>query len=104
MKKFRRYLSVPTGYAAFKHDLGGKITAPLEFAKDLCNIQHYTYFKDGGHFAAFEMPEELAKDVFTFFKKVYSAYKNKISGKKNRLEQSHSQLEDDNRRSFWKIS
>uniref|UniRef100_A0A914EDY0 Epoxide hydrolase n=1 Tax=Acrobeloides nanus TaxID=290746 RepID=A0A914EDY0_9BILA len=68
-----RYLSVPTGYAAFKHDLGGKITAPLEFAKDLCNIQHYTYFKDGGHFAAFEMPEELAKDVFTFFKKVYSA-------------------------------
>lgn len=62
-----KYISVPTGYSAFANDL---ITpAPLEIAKQTYNITHFSMMNDGGHFAAFEMPKQLARDVFVFAKK-----------------------------------
>uniref|UniRef100_A0A915CKL1 Transmembrane protein 258 n=1 Tax=Ditylenchus dipsaci TaxID=166011 RepID=A0A915CKL1_9BILA len=64
----REYVRVPTGYAGFAHDLGER--APLEIARNLYNISHYTLLKDGGHFAAFEVPDVLAEDILQFSAKL----------------------------------
>lgn len=60
------YLSVPTGYASFPHDLIDRL--PKELAETMFNITRYTEMPVGGHFAAFEEPELLAKDVVFFIK------------------------------------
>ncbi|KAE9549734.1 hypothetical protein FO519_007045, partial [Halicephalobus sp. NKZ332] len=61
-----KYIKAPVGLASFPYDLGGRI--PIEVIETVYNITHYTLIKDGGHFAAFEMPNELAEDVFVFMK------------------------------------
>ena len=61
------FIRAPVGVASFPHDLG--IRTPREICETVYNVTHYTLMKDGGHFAAFEMPKELAEDVFTFMKK-----------------------------------
>ncbi|CAD5232348.1 unnamed protein product [Bursaphelenchus xylophilus] len=58
------YIKVPTGYAACLNDAIPAL--PKELAKKIANIQHYSILHDVGHFAAFEEPELLAKDVFKF--------------------------------------
>ncbi|MBT1690223.1 epoxide hydrolase family protein [Dawidia soli] len=58
-------LQTPTGVSIFPKDL---VTAPKAYANRIFNIQHWTEFKEGGHFAAMEKPELLAKDIRTFFK------------------------------------
>ncbi|KAL7073676.1 hypothetical protein ACQ4LE_007374 [Meloidogyne hapla] len=59
-----KYINIPTGYAAFPYDLGG--ITPKELIQLNYNIKQMTIFSDGGHFAAFEMPKELAKDILNF--------------------------------------
>jgi pimeloyl-ACP methyl ester carboxylesterase len=59
-----RFVSVPTGYAAFAHDLGGP--QPRELVALSYNLKHMTVFADGGHFAALEQPTVLATDVLRF--------------------------------------
>ena len=39
---------------------------PVEITRHLFNLTHYTELADVGHFAAFEEPEKLAKDIFSF--------------------------------------
>ncbi|KAF7637346.1 Epoxide hydrolase [Meloidogyne graminicola] len=63
-----KYVPIPTGYAAFPHDLGE--VAPKELMKLNYNLTHMTIFRDGGHFAALEMPKELANDIFNFAKTI----------------------------------
>ncbi|XP_066451342.1 epoxide hydrolase 1-like [Eleutherodactylus coqui] len=59
---------VPTGIAAFPCEL---LHAPRVLAKDKYrNIVTYTYMPRGGHFAAFEEPELLARDIQNFVSKV----------------------------------
>ncbi|KAH7718332.1 Protein W01A11.1 [Aphelenchoides avenae] len=65
-----QYVTVPTAYAAFPHDVAERL--PRELAARGHNITQYTLFKDGGHFAAFEAPEELSNDVLRFAKSVVS--------------------------------
>jgi microsomal epoxide hydrolase len=60
----KQYIHVPTGLASFPHDLG--IRMPPEIVRTGMNLTHYTLMKSGGHFAAFEMPKELATDVIAF--------------------------------------
>ncbi|XP_056424653.1 epoxide hydrolase 1-like [Hyla sarda] len=59
---------VPTGIAAFPSELSH---CPQVLAKDKYkNIVSYTYMPRGGHFAAFEEPEILARDIQNFVSKV----------------------------------
>ncbi|XP_044140776.1 epoxide hydrolase 1-like [Bufo gargarizans] len=59
---------VPTGIAAFPSEL---MHAPRVLAKDkFKNIITYTFMPRGGHFAAFEEPELLARDIQNFVSKV----------------------------------
>ncbi|KAF6723697.1 Epoxide hydrolase 1 [Oryzias melastigma] len=59
---------VPTGVAAFPNELAHcpKSWAQIRYR----NIQSYTFMPSGGHFAAFEEPMLLAKDIIQFVKKV----------------------------------
>ncbi|XP_072293128.1 epoxide hydrolase 1-like [Eucyclogobius newberryi] len=63
---------VPTGLAAFPNEL---MHCPKSWAKQKYkNIYSYTYMPRGGHFAAFEEPQLLADDIFSFVKKVEVQY------------------------------
>ncbi|XP_037927171.1 juvenile hormone epoxide hydrolase 1-like [Hermetia illucens] len=59
---------VPTGCARFKHDLSHELDWTLK--DKYTNLIHSTYHKDGGHFAAFELPKVLYKDFIDFVDKV----------------------------------
>nr|CTP81923.1 Bm6095, isoform a [Brugia malayi] len=65
--KFNRYISIPTGYAAFPEDL---MKQPEELMRTMYNITNYTEIKAGGHFAAFEEPKLLASDIIKFVKTI----------------------------------
>lgn len=54
----KKYVSVPTGYAAFPHDLGERV--PPEIFSLHYNTTLYTLMDKGGHFAAFQRPKDLA--------------------------------------------
>ncbi|CAH1242718.1 EPHX1 [Branchiostoma lanceolatum] len=63
-------VTVPTGIAAFPHELGHNPEAWCRLFHT--NLIHFTLMPDGGHFAAFEKPALLAEDIRTFVKKVES--------------------------------
>jgi pimeloyl-ACP methyl ester carboxylesterase len=56
---------VPCAIAVFPRDIA---TPPREFAERSYNVQHWTDMPRGGHFAAFEQPELLARDISEFFR------------------------------------
>jgi pimeloyl-ACP methyl ester carboxylesterase len=58
-------IDVPTGVAIFPKDI---VPAPRDFAERFFNIQRWTEMPRGGHFAALEEPELLAKDMQEFFR------------------------------------
>lgn len=64
-KKKIEKIAVPTAVAIFPKDL---VTAPKEFAERIFNVQQWTEMPKGGHFAALEQPELLARDIRKFFK------------------------------------
>ena len=57
-------LQVPTGVAVFPAEI---YRSPRSWAAALYNIQHWSVFPRGGHFAALEAPAELTADIRTFF-------------------------------------
>ena len=58
-------VGVPTGAAIFP----GEIQRPTrEAASETYNIQHWTEFPQGGHFAALQRPREFVEDVRAFFR------------------------------------
>ena len=66
-------VDVPTGYAAFPRENRGP--PPRSIAeKTYTDIRHWTEMAKGGHFAAMEQPEALAKDVQTFFRPLRSTF------------------------------
>ena len=60
---------VPAGFAVFPRDIAN---APREWAERFYNVQHWTEMAAGGHFAALEEPELLARDLRTFFRPLRS--------------------------------
>ncbi len=56
--------NVPAAIARFPQDI---LPAPREWAERWFNVQQWTAMPRGGHFAALEEPELLAKDMRTFF-------------------------------------
>ena len=60
----RDRVEVPTGVAAFPKEI---LRAPRSWCEPVYNIVHWTDMPRGGHFAAFEQPELLVKDIRAFF-------------------------------------
>ena len=58
------FVKVPVGFAKFPKELP---TPPRWYIEQAFNIQHWTEMPAGGHFAAMEQPNLLAKDILDFF-------------------------------------
>jgi pimeloyl-ACP methyl ester carboxylesterase len=58
----------PTGIAAFPIDLIP--FPPRSLVERHMNVTHWTDFKEGGHFAALERPDDLVNDIRTFARTV----------------------------------
>ena len=57
---------VPTGYAAFPHEI---LRPPRSVAqRTYTDIRRWTAMPKGGHFAAMEQPEALAREIVEFFR------------------------------------
>jgi pimeloyl-ACP methyl ester carboxylesterase len=61
------FLDVPTGVAVFSHNFVSEGVPPREWAERLYNVQRWTLMPSGGHVAAAEEPELLARDIAKFF-------------------------------------
>ena len=59
-------IETPTGYTEFPKEI---LRPPRSFAERLyANIQRWTVMEKGGHFAALEQPEALAREIRAFFR------------------------------------
>lgn len=58
-------IETPTGCAIFRGEL---YQPPRAWASALYNIQHWSVYDKGGHFAALEVPQQLALDLREFFR------------------------------------
>lgn len=61
------FVHVPTGIALFFNNFVKEGTPPREWAERLYNVRRWTPMPRGGHFAAAEEPELLARDIAAFF-------------------------------------
>lgn len=61
------FVHVPTGVAVFDKNFVDEGTPPREWAERLYNVRRWTPMPAGGHFAAAEEPELLARDLVAFF-------------------------------------
>ncbi|GIH11150.1 multidrug MFS transporter [Rhizocola hellebori] len=61
------YVSTPTAFALFPHETVLEGEPPREFAERLYNVQRWTVFDRGGHFAPIEHPNLVAADLAAFF-------------------------------------
>ena len=74
-------VDIPVGFSIHPNEI---INSPESFLKrKYNNIVQYSLMKEGGHFAAFEVPKLLAEDVHKFANKALTAQKAKL--KKNEL-------------------
>lgn len=64
------YVKAPTGVSAFPRELG---LLPRSWAETKANIVFWREHPSGGHFAAYEKPEELSEDMIEFFRSVWKA-------------------------------
>ncbi|XP_014085387.2 juvenile hormone epoxide hydrolase 2 [Bactrocera oleae] len=64
------HITVPTGCARFIHDLFH--LTDFELSLKFKNILHSSYYKEGGHFAAMEVPQTLYSDFVEFVDKVFA--------------------------------
>ena len=62
-----RKVEVPTGCAIFPKEI---IRPPRCWAEAAFDVQRWTVFESGGHFAALEEPEALVEDVRAFFREL----------------------------------
>lgn len=54
---------------AFPYFQGNLSVSPRQWAERIYNVQQWTEMPKGGHFAAAEQPDLLAKDIRAFFRK-----------------------------------
>ena len=60
-------VTTPTAMAVFAHEFVPEGQPPREFYERLYNIERWTVFPRGGHFAAAEVPDLLAGDIRAHF-------------------------------------
>ena len=58
------FVKRPVGLALFPRDLAG--IPPRQLAERTLNVVHWTEMPRGGHFGAWELPEEFATDLKKF--------------------------------------
>lgn len=63
----RDVVTVPTAVAVFTHYFLPQGDPPREWAQRLYDVRRWTPMPSGGHFAAVEEPERLARDISEFF-------------------------------------
>jgi len=63
----RRYIGVPTAFGVFAHETVPEGAPPRSYLERVYNIQRWTVFPRGGHFAPAEEPGEVARDLAAFF-------------------------------------
>jgi pimeloyl-ACP methyl ester carboxylesterase len=68
-------VTVPTAFAIFPKDID---QPPREWAERSYNVTRWTQMPRGGHFAALEEPELLARDLRAFFRPLRSALRPSI--------------------------
>jgi pimeloyl-ACP methyl ester carboxylesterase len=61
------FVTVPTAIADFANMFISEGGAPREWAERLYNVRRWTTMARGGHFAALEEPELVARDIAAFF-------------------------------------
>jgi pimeloyl-ACP methyl ester carboxylesterase len=61
------FVDVPTAIAVFASNFVSEGVPPREWAERLYNLHRWTRMPSGGHFAAVEEPERLARDIGSFF-------------------------------------
>ena len=61
-------ISIPTGIAVFPKEMSE--WPPRSYVERIFNIKQWTEMDSGGHFAALEKPNLLAKDILNFFNKI----------------------------------
>jgi pimeloyl-ACP methyl ester carboxylesterase len=61
---------VPVGLANFDHNFVSEGRLPREWAERLYDVRRWTSMPSGGHFAAAEEPELLARDIAAFFAEI----------------------------------
>lgn len=65
LKEWKGTTTVPAAFAMFPKDLS---SPPREWGERFFNVQRWTEMPSGGHFAALEEPEALARDIRAFFR------------------------------------
>ena len=63
----QEFVSLPTGIALFTNNFVDEGTPPREWVERLYNVRRWSPMRYGGHFAAAEEPELLARDIAAFF-------------------------------------
>src|SRR5207248_618322 len=63
----QEFVRVPTGIAIFAHEFVSEGVPPREWAERLYDVRRWTPMPRGGHFAAAEEPQLLARDIAAFF-------------------------------------
>jgi pimeloyl-ACP methyl ester carboxylesterase len=64
----RAYVGTPTAFGVFAHQTVSEGEPPRSYLERVYNIQRWTVFPRGGHFAPAEQPEAVAADLATFFR------------------------------------
>jgi len=62
------YVEAPTAFGVFAHETVPEGAPPRSYLERLYNIQRWTVFPSGGHFAPVEEPAALASDLTAFFR------------------------------------
>lgn len=61
---------VPVGFANFGNNFVSEGNLPREWVERLYDVRRWTAMPSGGHFAAAEEPERLARDIAAFFAEI----------------------------------
>lgn len=65
---FRAPIEVPSACVRFEHE---SVALPDGFLREVYfNLVHTSDYPNGGHYAAFEVPNDLANDIFEAINKI----------------------------------
>jgi len=64
----RKYVGTPTAFSVFAHQTVPEGEPPRSYLERVYNIQRWTVFPRGGHFASVEEPAAVAGDMTAFFR------------------------------------
>ena len=66
------YVGTPTAFGVFAHQTVPEGEPPRSYLERVYNIQRWTVFPRGGHFAPVEEPAAIAEDLTAFFRDLSS--------------------------------